>query len=206
MFTIFRYCVSMNKFKGFTLIETLIVSVILCVFIYAVYLFLFSTTQGARQGQEATDHIRTAGILFRSLELDLRGIIPNPVNSSLPLVQKSMSLQNEVEMHFFTIANMKDNYKEVRYSFDKRKHEVRREEKGDGQDRTICFGTNIIDDFTIQVDDNADICMVDIVLGIVQKKDGKKIKDSRFRRFFSRGFDTASSTYSWKFHPELFKR
>ncbi len=189
-----------------TFVEMIIATVVVSFILMGGYSFLSTATRGSQQGQEVTSHIRATALLFRSLQFDVQGLLPWVVKTTKGIagmsINGSPTPDKATEILFCTLREGK--FTRVRYRFDKVRHEVvRTQEDTAGKILNAqSYGTGFIEDFLVSYDlPNVDLMNVRIVLGIPDN-DGRKIRESRFSWFLSRGVPNASEAVNWIFRFE----
>lgn len=182
---------------AFTLIEILIGMVVLLLLVHAVSTLLSSAFRGTRQGQESTDHIRIAAVLFRYLDSDLRNAL------SAGIIQSDgqhrggpVNAQTGNQIAFWT--HSEGTLKLVRYflhTVSATQDEIRREiGNGTTIERVEHLGTGMVRDFHVTIRSSFGTPHMQVKFNLLGK-----LKTSEFTRIFTCGVEKPKEVPHWVF-------
>ncbi|MDD3148939.1 MAG: prepilin-type N-terminal cleavage/methylation domain-containing protein [Candidatus Riflebacteria bacterium] len=187
-----------NEKKAFTLIEALIVIIILALLLTVAYRLLVTSQKGAIHGQEASLHLMAGDILAVALERDFCNVLPFKINSDKGKVAGpiSFSPDNVAADSVLFWALSDTGVKQIRYSFDRQKRFVLREEvDSTGQAiRSERFAEGYVTDFVIN-----DESKIAETIKVKVEMEGKS-KKTVINRVFCHGLINEKDCKHWIFH------
>jgi len=187
-----------NKKKAFTLIESLIVITILAILLTVAYRLLVTSQKGAIHGQEASLHLMAADILAVALEKDFCNILPFEINSDKGKIAGPIAFSPDNiaadSVLFWALGDT--GVKQIRYSFDRQKRFILREEvDSTGQaTRSEKFAEGYVTNFVIN-----DASAIAETIKVMIEMEGKS-KKTVINRVFCHGLIDEKDCKHWIFH------
>ena len=187
--------------RGFSLLELMIGLLLLSLLFWGLNRLLGSGQREMVHGQETIDHLWAETVLFRTLENDMLGMIPIPINTGTARaggpVNFSPSNAKAGEILFWRMSARK--LQQVRYLFDAGRKEVRREEVDRAGQCLVAqrFGTGMVSDFSL-ADPSGEGKLVKATLVM-----RGKLRATASIRFFARGIADRQALSSWLFAPDV---
>jgi len=188
----------MSEKRAFTLVEVLIGISILAMILIVAYHILVSGRKGSLKRQESAEHLLAENFLFRSLEIDLRSLIPDAIQTfqgpAGGPMQFAPSSSDAKEILFWRFSGR--NLIKVRYIFDEKTSEIRRhEEDAVGNALSVLsFGSGMVTDFSFQdLDGKRETFLVQVSMQ-------GKLKKSTVMRVFAHGFPSRGPAQHWVYN------
>ncbi len=193
--------------EGLSFPEVLVAMIVLMFLVAGIYRTFTAATRNAKHGQETVDHIRTAAIVFRAMERDLKGLLPWDLQDGNKKLAKLYSLgpssqdAQECTFRVFSITEGETgNLRTVTYRFDPGKKEICRIE-GDAagkEEFRFHFGPGVVESMSIR-DDAGDGRLIRVKFTLGEGKG--KSRQATFQRVFRSGFwDDNHASKNWVFH------